>query len=206
MRNRKLLLTSDGFTTSKIREAFLQLLGQNPTNLSVCIIPTAHGRLKSQAPVSQRAKLDLEAMGFHKVVFVDIEFENVQDLYGYDVICLSSGNTFYLLHHLKLTGADKVIKEQSERGATLVGISVGTVVLGDDIHIVDYFTPEFNHLGLKDLNATGIYEQTIFPHYGTPDKFKHEKSHEIRLLEFEGLYQRKVERLTDNEAIYINGR
>lgn len=202
---RKLLLTSDGFTSTKITDAFLELIDKNPLELSVCIIPTAHGRLKSEAPVSKKVKQDFENMGFQKVVFVDVEFENAQNLYNYDVICLSGGNPFNLLHHLKRTGADKIIKELAERGVPLVGISAGTVVLGHDIHLVNYFTPEFNHRGLNDLNGIGLYDGTIFPHYGTPNKFKNEKSHETRILEFESLYQRKVERVTDSEALYING-
>ena len=58
---------------------------------------------------------------------------------------------------------------------------------------------------MNDFNAIGLYEKTIFPHYGSPTKFQHEKSHEVRIQEFERLYQRNVERITDNEAIYING-
>jgi dipeptidase E len=109
------------------------------------------------------------------------------------------------LHHLKLTGADRLIKEHTERGRTLVGISAGTVVLGHDIHIVNHFTPEMNHLALNSLDAIGLYEQTIFPHYRPPNKFRHEKPHEVRIQEFERLFQRQVERLTDDEAIYVNG-
>ncbi|MDQ0876519.1 dipeptidase E [Paenibacillus sp. V4I3] len=202
---RKMLLTSDGFTTSKITEALLRLIDQSPNKSTAAIIPTAHGRLKSLAPVSIKAKQAFESMGFQKSDFIDIEFENAEKLYDYDVICLSGGNPYYLLHHLKSSGADKIIKELSNKGTVLVGISAGTVVLGPDIRIVDHFTPQFNHLGLNELTALELIQLVIFPHYGTNNKFPHEKTHETRIQEFEKLYQHEVERITDNEAIYFNG-
>lgn len=201
---RKMLLTSDGFTTAKITEALHNLIDQTPSELTAAIIPTAHVRLKSLAPVSVRAKQALESMGFRKVEFVDIEFEKAEILDEYDVICLSGGNPFYLLHHLRLSGADKIIERLSNKGVVLVGISAGTVVLGPDIRIVDHFTPQFNEIGLNDLNALHLNKLIIFPHYGTINKFPHEKTHETRIQEFEALQQCKVQRMTDNEAFYIN--
>ncbi|WP_199615267.1 Type 1 glutamine amidotransferase-like domain-containing protein [Paenibacillus alkalitolerans] len=200
----KILLTSDGFTTSKIKEEFLNLIDLHPCNMNAAIITTAH-RLKEQAPVSVRAQQALESMGFREAGFLDIEFDDADILHKYDVICLNGGNPFYLLHHLRLSGADKIIAELSEKGVTLVGISAGTMVLGPDIEIVVHFTPEFNNIGLNDMSALGLNKAIIFPHYGTVNKFPHEKSHETRIQEFEALHQCEVLRLTDYEAVYING-
>ncbi|WP_282940101.1 hypothetical protein [Paenibacillus sp. RC67] len=79
------------------------------------------------------------------------------------------------------------------------------MVLGPDIRIVDHFTPHFNQVGMIHLDAIHLNDTIIFPHYGREDKFPDDKSHEQRILEFEAAHHCKVERLTDKEAIYING-
>lgn len=204
---RKLLLTSTSFPTGLITDAFLDMLDQDPAEaeLSAVIITTAAVQLKEQARPTVKAKRALEAMGFRKVDFLDVEFEEADCLADYDVICLSGGNPFHLLHHLRLSGADKLLEELSRKGVVLVGISAGTMVLAPDIRIVDHFTPHFNQVGMQDLSALHLYDWTIFPHYGREDKFPDEKSHEERILEFEAAHHCTVERLTDREAVWIQG-
>ncbi|WP_028551217.1 Type 1 glutamine amidotransferase-like domain-containing protein [Paenibacillus sp. UNC451MF] len=95
--------------------------------------------------------------------------------------------------------------ELSHKGVVLVGISAGTMVLGPDIRIVDHFTPDFNQVGMSNLDALHLNEMIIFPHYGREDKFPDEKSHEERIRQFEANHQCEVHRLADHEAICIHG-
>ncbi|WP_282940099.1 Type 1 glutamine amidotransferase-like domain-containing protein [Paenibacillus sp. RC67] len=116
---RKMLLTSTAFPTAQITEAFLDLLEQAPTELTAAIITTAAVELREQARPSVKAKHALETMGFRKVDFIDIEFEDANRLAEYDVICLSGGNPFHLLHHLRLSGSDKLIEGLSKKESYL---------------------------------------------------------------------------------------
>ncbi|CAG7615981.1 Type 1 glutamine amidotransferase-like domain-containing protein [Paenibacillus allorhizosphaerae] len=202
---RKILLTSAGFATSNITEAFLDLVDRSPNELTAVIMTTAAVQLKSHARPSLKAKQALDSMGFRKVEFIDIEFEDADKLNKYDVICLSGGNPFHLLHHLRRSGADQIIESLSKNGVVLVGISAGTVVLGPDIRIVDYFTPHLNHVGMHDLTALRLHEPITFPHYGRHDKFPHDETIEARIQQFESTHQCEILRITDHEALYING-
>ncbi|WP_239629088.1 Type 1 glutamine amidotransferase-like domain-containing protein [Paenibacillus sp. H1-7] len=202
---RKMLLTSAGFTTPHITEAFLRLLDQSPLKSTAVIITTAAVQLRSQARPNVKAKQALENMGFQRVDFLDIEFEDAERLREYDVICLGGGNPFYLLHHLRVSGSDRIIEELGSQGKVLMGISAGTLALGPDIHIVDHFTPYMNQVGLTDLTALHLNNEIVFPHYGREDKFPHEKNIEERIQDFEAKQQCEVQRITDVEAICIHG-
>ncbi|CAG7599376.1 IS1595 family transposase ISBci1 [Paenibacillus solanacearum] len=202
---RKIVLTSTGLATPKITEAFLGLIGRNPEELTAGIITTAAVQLKEQARPTVKMKQAFDSMGLRRVKMIDVEFEDARQLLECDVICISGGNPFHLLHHLRQSGADRIITEQSTQGVVLVGISAGTVVLGPDIRIVDHFTPQMNQLGLTDFTALRLYDTITFPHYGRHDKFPHEETIEARIQQFESRHQCDVMRITDTEAICING-
>ena len=71
----KLLLTSNGFYTDEIKEAFLQLIDGELSNLDVAIITTASPQ-KEKNRFAQKAKADFEEMGFTNIDFIDVEFEH----------------------------------------------------------------------------------------------------------------------------------
>ncbi|WP_028551218.1 hypothetical protein [Paenibacillus sp. UNC451MF] len=72
---RKLLLTSCAFPTERVTQAFLDLLEQDPREMTSAIITTAAVQLKEHSRPSVKAKKALETMGFRRVDFIDIEFE-----------------------------------------------------------------------------------------------------------------------------------
>jgi len=195
---RKIILTSHGFTKNTVlKKKFLGLLPNLTKNLSAVIITTASAEWKEKNKHAVSAKQVLENMGFKKVAFLDVEFESPNKLKNFDVIYISGGNPFYLLYHLKKSGANKVIQKLADKGVILVGVSGGGVVLGPDINIVSYLDRKLNIVKLKDLTALNLTDVIIYPHF--------KKEVESKLKQFESKFNCKVKRLQDEQSVVVVG-
>ncbi|WP_338542334.1 Type 1 glutamine amidotransferase-like domain-containing protein [Paenibacillus tundrae] len=199
-----LLLTSCGFNTEDIKNQFLSLIERDISQLNVSIITTA-SPMKENNRYAQRAVQDFKDMGFQHIDFVDIEFDDPQLLIHSDVIYINGGNPFTLLFYAKKSGADEIIKTLAAQNVIIVGVSAGTLLLGPNINIVDFFTPQMNTMDLTDFKALGLIDKLIFPHYDREDKFKDStnKTIEERIVAFESNENCKVTRLKDEEYISI---
>ncbi|MDP4162732.1 MAG: Type 1 glutamine amidotransferase-like domain-containing protein [Bacillota bacterium] len=200
----KLLLTSNGFFTDLIKYQFLRRLEYGLSTISATIITTA-SQQKEQNRFAIKAKDDFIGMGINRVEFTDIEFESPDKLQKYDVIYINGGNPFYLLHHMKRSGADLILKELSKQNVLIVGVSAGTMVLGPHIEVVRYFTPQMNHVNLEDMRGLGLTDKILFPHYDREDLFPDffGKTIEQRLKDFEALKKCEVVRMKDEQSIFI---
>ncbi|MFJ7975915.1 Type 1 glutamine amidotransferase-like domain-containing protein [Peribacillus sp. NPDC096379] len=201
----KILLTSAGFYTDAIRSRFLQCFETKPEDARISIITTASINEKSNNEFALKILRDFHEMGMKNVRFVDIEFEEPETLRQSDVIYLNGGNPFYLLHHLKRSGADKVIREFVQNGGLLIGVGTGSIVLGPDIKLMQHFSPEMDSVGLDDLTGLALTDVRVFPHYGNETLYPDKQGRRVeeRLLEFERAHRCYVNRLRDDGAIVI---
>ncbi|GGO01113.1 Type 1 glutamine amidotransferase-like domain-containing protein [Saccharibacillus kuerlensis] len=200
-----LLLTCCGFYTEDIKNQFLNFIDRDISQLKVSIITTA-SPMKENNRYAQKAMQDFKDMGFQHIKFVDIEFDDPQVLVHRDVIYINGGNPFTLLYYAKKSGADEMIKSLAAQNVIIVGVSAGTLLLGPNINIVDFFTPQMNTIGLTDFKALGVTDKLIFPHYDREDVFKDctNKTIEERIVEFESNENCMVTRLKDEEYISIS--
>jgi dipeptidase E len=182
----------------------LLLAGDKGTDLRAAIITTASPR-KEHNRFAIKAKADLLELGVDQVDFLDVEFDEPELLEKYGVVYISGGNPYYLLYHLRKSGADSILKKMESRNAVFIGVSAGAMVLGADIKVVDYFTPAMNSVGLVDRTALRLTETTVFPHYDREDLFTDPdgKTIEDRLQVFERMNPCRVTRLRDNQSILI---
>lgn len=200
-----MILTSSGFFTESIKRDFLELLNGDKIDRAAVIITTASAR-KENNVFAQKSREDLLSMGFQRVDFLDVEFQDAALLRQYDVIYISGGNPFYLLHHMRLSGADKIMKEIiAETNTIIIGASAGAVILGPDIEIVKFFTPQMNNVGLHDFKGLAMTDVAIFPHYDREDLFIVETGQTIedRIKSFERDKQRSITRLKDIDYLII---
>ncbi|OGF25850.1 hypothetical protein A2331_04640 [Candidatus Falkowbacteria bacterium RIFOXYB2_FULL_34_18] len=196
---KNIILSSHGFQKNKyLKKRLLGLLTSAPKNLSVGIITTASEEWKEKNKHAILAKQTLDNLGFKQVKFIDIEFENPNNLKRFDVIYINGGNPFYLLYHIKKTGADKIITDLANRGVIIVGVSGGGVFLGPNINIVDYFDKKINAVKLKDLTGLNLTDIIIYPHYI--------KEMEEKIKKFEFKFKCKVKRLSDKQSITVSRR
>lgn len=191
----KLLLTSRGLNSEEMINSFRTFVGDKK---EVTIITTASEIYKEKNRNAIALKNKLDALGF-TVQFLDIENESPQLLKKAEIIIIGGGNPYYLLHHLKRTQADAVLREQIEKKVPVLGISAGGLIFMKDLAIIDLLTPEMNTIQLEDTNGMGLIEEVIIPHY---DRFvKAGIINEEEIDAFEKGTEQQVLRLGENQWI-----
>lgn len=200
---KRLLLTAYGLCTNEIKEAFYKLLPLDFSTFKIVIVTTSQPELKEKHPQMISIKNTFHDMGFENVDFIDIEFEDSGKLQNYDVIFLNGGYPFYLLHHLKKTGADVTLKKLINEGKIIVGLSCGSYVLGKDNTLCNYLYPEDNIFHTNDMSTLNAVDLRIWPHFKEHCSIYPELAG--RILEFESEYDCEVTRLNNNQAILVLG-
>lgn len=200
----KLLLISNGFYNDSIKKRFLNLINGEVYEMKVAIITTASPH-KENNKYAQKAKEDFKKMGFQNIQFIDLEFESSECLTQQDVIYINGGNPFNLLFHTKKSGADNILRQLVSKNVVIIGVSAGAVLLGPNIKVVHFFTPQMDKLNTKDYSALGLTNKLVFPHYDREDLFKDStnKTIEDRLKEFEALENCEITRLKDDGYITV---
>jgi dipeptidase E len=200
----RILLTSNGFSTQLIKDQFLLIAVDKVRDLRAAIITTASPQ-KEHNRFAIKAKADFLELGLNQVDFLDVEFDEPEQLEKYKVVYKSGGNPYYLLYHIRKSGADTILKKMERRNAVFIGVSAGAMDLGLDIKVVDYFTPAMNSVGLVDRSALGLTETAVFPHYDREDLFTDPagKTIEERLQVFERMNQCSVTRIREDQSVLI---
>ncbi|MCB2291903.1 Type 1 glutamine amidotransferase-like domain-containing protein [Clostridium sp. CS001] len=200
---KRLLLTAYGICTEEIKDAFYKLLPKDFSTFKIVIITTSQPKLKEKHPQMISVKNTFHDMGFKNVDFIDIEFEASDQLLNYDIIFLNGGYPFYLLHHLKKTGADVILKKLIGDGKIIVGLSCGSYILGKDNTLCNYLYPEDNIFQTTDMSTLNAVDLRIWPHFKENCSIYPELAG--RILEFESKYKCEVTRLNNNQAILVLG-
>jgi dipeptidase E len=200
---KRLLLTAYGLCKNDIKEAFYKLLPQNFSDFKIVIVSTSQPELKEKHHQMISVKSTFHEMGFENVDFIDIEFEDPHKLQNYDIIFLNGGYPFYLLHHLKNTGADVILKKLIDDGKIIVGLSCGSYVLGKDNTLCNYLYPEDNIFQTTDMSTLNAVDLRIWPHYKEHCSIYPDLAG--RILEFESKYNCDVTRLNNDQAILVLG-
>jgi dipeptidase E len=135
-----------------------------------------------------------------------------------DMIYLSGGNTYSLLHHLKKTGLINNLKDYAKHGI-LAGHSAGGIVLTNNINTASFpdFDKDDNELGLKNLVSMDLVDFEMFPHYQSKGRYSHTK-HLIKYSTYSNRYLIALEdgasitgsnnklQITGNARIFYKGQ
>jgi dipeptidase E len=200
---KRLLLTAYGLCTEEIRNTFLKLIPKDSKDLSIAIISTSQPKLKDKHPQMVSVKNSFHDLGFTNVEFIDIEFEDKHKLRKFDVIFLNGGYPFYLIYHLKKSGADIVLNELIDNGKIVIGLSAGSIALGPDNAMCNYIYPEDNTFSVTDLSALNAIDIRIYPHY--KEHCGLNSNLEGKISNFEEKYNCKITRLNNDQAILVLG-
>lgn len=191
-----LLLTSAGFFNSKVAEKVMELVG-SPATKKVAIVATA-AESKETNVYSKLAKEQLEKMGFADVDFVDLETQGADSVVNYKVIYVCGGNTFKLLKFARETNFKTAILKVLASGGLYIGVSAGSLLVGPSIQIANEIDPDINEVGLIDLTGLAIVDTIVYPHY--------EPKYEIEIKNFELKNNVTVTRLTNSQAMLVQGQ
>ncbi len=190
----QLLLTSIGLQSKKVSDFFISILPFKSANCSLLMIALIEDDdLKSYLDDS---KNKLKKLGFKNIDFFDLKNKKFSNTKNYDVIFLHGGATFSILKRMRITGIDKYIKQEAQRGAIYLGISAGSIIAGPNIAIADWGSEaDTNDVGLKDLTGLGLTNIAVWPHFRKPLQKE--------VDDFRQTVDYPVVELTDKQALYI---
>ena len=116
-----------------------------------------------------------------------------------ECICISGGNTFYLLQEIKKKNLIKVLVKRIKEGAFYIGESAGAIIMSENI--------EYNHImddksiasELDDYAGLNVFDHYVLPHIG---EYPFEETAQKTL----DTYQDKISLvpIKNNEAILVN--
>lgn len=135
----KLLLTAYGFSTPSIKDAVQKMIREKKVT-KACIISTSWPKEKEKHPQMQQIRKELRNMNIQQVDFLDVEFEDANKLFDYDLIFLNGRYPFYLLHFIKKSGTDYILRKIYQNGRPIFGLSAGSIVMGPSINLMQYLS------------------------------------------------------------------
>lgn len=116
-----------------------------------------------------------------------------------ECICISGGNTFYLLQEIKKKNLIKALVKRIKEGAFYIGESAGAIIMSENI--------EYNHImddksiasELDDYAGLNVFDHYVLPHIG---EYPFEETAQKTL----DTYQDKISLvpINNNEAILVN--
>ena len=193
-------LTSTGFANPKIYKLLLENSSRDINK--ACIITTATLPLKEEHPIAINTYNYLKNHGIDKVDYIDIEFDNPDKLYNYDLIFILGGNSCHLHYHMINSKADKVLLDLIDKKYNVIGASAGAMLLSSGNQYTKYFKLGIEEDGDYFVKGLSITEDILFPHY---DMFCERVSNlESQLLAIEKEHNIRITRLKNMDFIYIS--
>lgn len=193
-----LILCSNGLSS----EALLQRVRSRIAGCkTAALVVTADNVYKEKNYHMPRCMAELENLGLTVDVF-DLDRQPADALPGYDAVEFIGGNPFYLLHAIRQSRAEGVLRQIACNGI-LIGWSAAVFVFSPTLGLVNRYSPEMNFPGLTDLSGLALTDVEVLPHYSKMRK-RFEGFEEIcRAYEAERGVQ--VIRIDDGEGVLIDG-
>lgn len=194
----KLLLTSGGITNDSIAKSLDQLTGLKRSEVKIGFIPTAANAEPGNKDWYIRQISNLVKHQFSWIDFIDFSASNVswkERLEQCNVVFISGGNTFHLLHEVRKQGFDKWLDENIEN-KVYVGTSAGSIIMTPTIAIASVEPADTNDVGLEDLTGLSYVMFEVSPH--TPEFLTHEANEAYSQKSNNPIYT-----LDDNSAIQV---
>ena len=139
----RVMLTSCGLETEKIKNHFLEMLGKDPADALALFIPTAAIDADAVA-VLPKCMEDLLKCGIPKenIKVFDLHESIPEDeLKAFDVIYFCGGRTSYLLNRINATGFRDSLLSYIRDNGLVIGVSAGSIIfagnLPDNLGLLD---------------------------------------------------------------------
>lgn len=174
MKENRIILTSRGLNCKvgrqAIRRGLKKCIGENyervfsDLTIMLCTI--------SEYGINKMLMDAAIALGFREENILiwdeNISNENKERFECFSVCYVTEGNTFQIMHMMKLTGADKVIKKSVAEGGYYIGASAGAMIAASSIEFASDFDTNFvrlNEFEGLDLLPVELGETAVIPHY-----------------------------------------
>ena len=131
----RVMLTSCGLETQKIKDCFLTMLGKEGAKAKALFIPTA--AIDADAiEVLPKCMNDLLKCGIPKEnirVFDLHQNMPMDELKTYDVVYLTGGRTSYLLERINDTGFRETLLTYIRDNGFVIGVSAGSIIFANNL-------------------------------------------------------------------------
>lgn len=127
---KKVLLTSCGFETKSLEDAFLSLLDKAPDTAKVLFVPTA-AVYPDAIMVLPKCMNDLLKVGIPKDNITVYDMHRVlslDELMSFDAVYFTGGDPSYLLNRINGIGFAEPLKKYIASGGVFVGVSAGSLI------------------------------------------------------------------------------
>ena len=116
-----------------------------------------------------------------------------------ECICISGGNTFYLLQELKKKNLIGLLYERIKEGLLYIGESAGAIIMSENIEYNQIMDDKSIASELDDYTGVNVFDHYVLPHIG---EYPFEESTQ-KILEN---YQDKISlvAINNSEAILVN--
>jgi len=193
---KKLLLTSNGLSSRKLRKEFVKLLNKPVEETKVLIMYTQRRRYKRHIRKIKRT-LVLSGINKKNIILANISKKTKKN-YDFDIFFSCGGNTFYILDRVRKTGFDKIIKKAVKKGKIYISVSAGSIIVHKSIEIAGWGKwGDINEINLKNLKGLNLTNLAIYPHYL--------KIMKKSVDEFKKKVKYPVKEIRDRQAVLILG-
>ena len=193
----EMLLMSYLAGTESITKKYLSKMDSN----KIVFIPTA-GNVEPYTGYIDEGVEMLKSLGY-ELEIIDISKYDEDYLKNKfsktECICISGGNTFYLLQELKKKNLIGLLYERIKEGLFYIGESAGAIIMSENIEYSQMMDDKSIASELDDYTGVNVFEHYVLPHIG---EYPFEESTQ-KILEN---YQDKISlvAINNSEAILVN--
>lgn len=158
----KLILYSDQIENNRtIDFELLRIIDKPNPKLAYVSSCTDHNRFYYAACVNYYQGINIKQVDYYDL---DCEYDEdiIDQIFGYDVIHLSGGNTFYFLDLMRKRQFIPKLLNYLNKGGILVGVSAGSILMTQTIEIARMEDEDV--VGSPDTKALGLVDFEILPH------------------------------------------
>ena len=193
----EMLLMSYLAGTESITKKYLSKMDSN----KIVFIPTA-GNVEPYTGYIDEGVEMLKSLGYELEIIDISKYDEdylKNKLSKTECICISGGNTFYLLQELKKKNLIGLLYERIKEGLFYIGESAGAIIMSENIEYNQMMDDKSIASELDDYTGVNVFEHYVLPHIG---EYPFEESTQ-KILEN---YQDKISlvAINNSEAILVN--
>ena len=193
----EMLLMSYLAGTESITKKYLSKMDSN----KIVFIPTA-GNVEPYTGYIDEGVEMLKSLGYELEIIDISKYDEdylKNKLSKTECICISGGNTFYLLQELKKKNLIGLFYERIKEGLFYIGESAGAIIMSENIEYNQIMDDKSIASELDDYMGVNVFNHYVLPHIG---EYPFEESTQ-KILEN---YQDKISlvAINNSEAILVN--
>lgn len=193
----EILLASYLAGTKSITKKYLSKMVSN----KIIFIPTA-GNVEPYTGFIDEGIEMLKSLGYELEIIDISKFDEdyLKDRFlKTECICISGGNTFYLLQELKKKNLVDVLFKRIKEGLVYIGESAGAIIMSENIEYNQIMDDKSIASELDDYAGLNVFDHYVLPHIG---EYPFEETAQKTL----DTYQDKIALvpINNNEAILVN--